>query len=122
MKIVISSSIKNKELIQSVKNQLENLGFTVLFPNLNLEVSEELIDVSTKRRLAEEHYRAIDTADCVYFLTPNGYMGTSCKLELGYSIAKKIPIYFSEPTGDIGLDLYAKDFIQTNKLDAFLHL
>ena len=35
------------------------------------------------RDLAIDHYTAIDEADAVYFIVPNGIMGTSLKLELG---------------------------------------
>jgi len=49
-------------------------------------------------------------------------MGTSCKIELGYAIAKNKPIFFSEPTNDIGLDCYANDFIPIDKLEKFLKI
>ena len=69
-----------------------------------------------------EHYVAIDEADKVYLITPEGYMGTSLKLELGYAVAKNKPIYFSEPTNDIGLDCYVKEFISTDNLKRFLEI
>jgi len=121
MKVTICSSLRNSNAIQETITNLESLTITPLFPNFENNNTEEVKNKS-KKILAQEHYEAIDSADVVYFLTPNGYMGTSCKLELGYSFAKKKPIYFSEPTNDEALDGYALDFIPTNNLEKFLHL
>ena len=46
-------------------------------------------------------------------------MGTSCKIELGYALALKKPVYFSEPTNDMGLDGYPKKFISLDNLIEF---
>ena len=104
--------------------EFEAIGIVPLFPNLNYstEDKDEASTIEEKKRLALEHYAAIDEADTVYLLTPGGYMGTSLKLELGYAIAKNKPIYFSEPTNDIGLDCYVQEFIPTNNLKRFLEL
>ena len=101
----------------------EKIGIMPLFPNLDYspENKDHADTIEEKKRLALEHYEAIDKADVVYLLTPDGYMGTSCKLELGYAVAKNKQIYFSEPTGDIGLDCYVKGFISTDQLEKFLN-
>ena len=103
-------------------DQLTNLGITPLFPNLDIETENgvPIMTIEEKKRLALEHYAAIDESGAVYFLTPDGYMGTSCKIELGYAIAKNKPVYFSEPTSDIGLDCYVKEFISLDNLKRFL--
>ncbi|MGM0629298.1 MAG: hypothetical protein ACQESA_02630 [Patescibacteria group bacterium] len=122
MKIVISSSMKYKELIKNTTEELKELGFIPLFPNLNAEDERPINTGEEVKRLALDHYRAIDEADVAYFLTPQGYMGTSCKLELGYCVAKNKPIYFSEPTDDLALDCYVKEFIPTTSLERFLKI
>lgn len=116
MKITISCSMQYRNLIKEVMAQLTELGFYPLFPNLDYN-SENEID---KKKLAIEHYQAIDEAEIVYFITPDGYIGTSCKLELGYAIAKNKLIYFSEQTNDPVLDCYAVGFISTDSLRDFL--
>ena len=124
MKIVIGCSMKYRDLVRQTMKDLEVLGITPLFPNLDYS-TENKDDANTpeeKKRLALEHYAAIDEADNVYLITPDGYMGTSLKLELGYAIAKRKPIYFSEPTNDIGLDCYVEEFIPTNNLKIFLNV
>jgi nucleoside 2-deoxyribosyltransferase len=120
-KIVISSSMRFRNLIKSTMEGLEKLGYTPMFPNLDnsSENRDIALTIEEKNELAWDHYRAIEKADAVYFILPEGYMGTSCKLELGYALAMKKPIYFSEPTNDIGLDGYSKKIISLDNLVEF---
>jgi len=122
MKIVIGCSIKYRDLVRDTISKLKKLGQEPIFPNLDYskENRDDANTLEEKKRLALEHYEAIDGADVVYLITPDGYMGTSLKLELGYAIAKNKPIYFSEKTNDIGLDCYPVDFIPTDRLEKFL--
>ena len=124
MKIVIGCSMKYRNLVRETMKNLEMIGITPLFPNLDYstENKDDANTIEEKKRLALEHYAAIDEADKVYLITPEGYMGTSLKLELGYAVAKDKPIYFTEPTNDIGLDCYVQEFIPTNNLKRFLEL
>ncbi|MGM5483149.1 MAG: hypothetical protein ACQESF_06810 [Nanobdellota archaeon] len=125
MKITICSSMKYKNLVKETMENFKALGIKPLFPNLDYNSTNNKDNTNTieeKKRLALEHYEAINNSDKVYFITHEGYMGTSLKLELGYTIAKKKPIYFSEPTNDIGLDCYVQEFIPTNNLKRFLEL
>lgn len=116
VKIVISSSIKNRELIQEVMEILTNLGYSPLFPNL--EEQDYSGEEGWKKRLALEHYEAIENADAMYVLTPGGYMGTSCTLELGYALAKNKPVFFSHATGDDALDCYVKKIVPISDISA----
>ena len=124
MKIVLGCSMKYRDLVQETISKLETLGLEPIFPNLNYSTDnkDDANTIEEKKRLATEHYEAIDKADVVYLITPQGYMGTSCKLELGYAIAKGKPIYFSEPTNDIGLDCYVTQFIPIDNLKLFLEI
>ena len=119
--IVIGSSMKFRSLVKSTMKELENLGYQPLFPNLDYssEDRDVALSIEEKNKLAWDHYRAVEEADAVYFILPKGYMGTSCKIELGYALALKKPIYFSEPTNDMGLDGYPKKFISLNNLIEF---
>jgi len=124
MKIVLGCSMKYRDLVRETISKLESLGLEPIFPNLNYSTDnkDDANTIEEKKRLAIEHYEAIDRADVVYLITPQGYMGTSCKLELGYAIAKGKPIYFSEPTNDISLDCYVKKFIPIDNLKLFLEI
>jgi nucleoside 2-deoxyribosyltransferase len=121
MKIAIGCSMKYRDLVSETVAKLSELGMTPLFPNLDYshENADKADAPEEKKRLAIEHYKAIDSADIVYLITPSGYMGTSCKLELGYAIARQKPIYFSEPTKDPALDCYVTGFIGINSLTEF---
>ena len=124
MKISIGCSMKYRDLVRKAMADFTKIGITPLFPNIDYG-TDNIDHANTseeKKRLALEHYSAIDESDIVYLLTPGGYMGTSCKLELGYAIAKNKPIYFSEPTGDVGLDCYAKGFVPVDSLEKFLEV
>lgn len=114
--------MKYRDLVRETMKQLRDLGMISLFPNLDYgsDNKDYANTIEEKKRLALEHYAAIDESDIVYLLTPDGYMGTSCKLELGYAIAKNKPVYFSEPTNDIGLDCYVKEFIPIDDLKRFM--
>lgn len=120
-KIVISSSLKFRDLIKATMKNFEKLGYIPLFPNLDYSLKNKniILTAKKKKQLALDHYKAIEEADIIYFILPEGYMGTSCKIELGYAFALKKPIYFSEPTNDIGLDGYSKKFISTDNLIQF---
>ena len=124
MKITIGCSMKYRDLVRETMKNFETVGVTPLFPNLDYrnENKDDANTIEEKKRLALEHYMAIDEADKVYLITPEGYMGTSLKLELGYAIAKNKPIYFSEPTNDISLDCYVEEFIPTDNLKRFLEI
>ena len=121
-KIAIGSSMKYRSIVKDAFTKLSSLGLQPLFPNMDYsdDNSDKANTIEEKKRLAMEHYYAIKEADAVYLITPQGYMGTSCKLELGYAIALNKPIFFSEPTKDLALDCYVTAFIPLNNLEKFL--
>ena len=120
-RITIEASMKFRDKIRTTISNLEDLGFVGIFPNLdNSDENRDIaLTMGEKHQLAIDHYEAIRNSDAVYFILPKGYMGTSCKLELGYSFALEKPIYFSEKTGDIGLDSYPKRIISLDNLKEF---
>jgi nucleoside 2-deoxyribosyltransferase len=118
-KIVISSSMKFIDLIKSTMKTLNDLGFEAIFPNLENSQGDVELSLEEKTKLAWDHYYAIEEADAVYFILPEGYMGTSCKIELGYALALKKPVYFSELTGDNSLDAYPEKVIALENLNEF---
>ncbi len=120
-KIAIGCSMKYRSILSDTVKKLSEMGLQPLFPNL--DYSSENVDdtLDEKKRLAMEHYQAIHESDAVYFIVPGGYMGTSCKLELGYAIALNKSIYFSEPTNDLALDCYVSKFVSPDSLEDFLN-
>jgi hypothetical protein len=115
MKVAIACSMKYKDLIIETMEKFSDLHITPLFPDLDA-------NDKTKKELALNQYKAIDEARVVYFICPQGYMGTSCKLELGYAIARNKIIIFSESTLDEALDCYVDFFIPPTDLSLFINL
>jgi nucleoside 2-deoxyribosyltransferase len=122
--IAIGCSMKYRSTVRDTIAKMSAIGLNPVFPNLDYshENTDKADTPEEKKRLAMEHYDAIKKADAVYLITPEGYMGTSCKLELGYAIALGKPVFFSEPTNDPALDCYVSKFIPLDKLETFQNL
>lgn len=114
--VTICASVRFESEIANAYRQLKKAGYQVLSPDKEsgfvLEPNDE-----QKVKLAEQHFQAMSNSDFIYFLAEEGYLGTSCKLELGYAIALQKPIYFSQPTGDVALDHWAKKFIPVSAIE-----
>jgi nucleoside 2-deoxyribosyltransferase len=110
--------MKFRDLVKFAMEALEKICFTPFFPNINYssENKDMASSLKEKKKLAMDHCKAIKEADMVYFILPGGYMGTSCKIELGYALASNKLIYFSEKTNDLGLDCYPKKIIFLDNL------
>ncbi len=110
--------MRNKEIVRTTIGKLRLLEIEGLFPNIDYEprnhevgLTQEEIDYLTK-----EHFKSIKNSDAIYFIVPNNYMGTSCKLELGYARALSKPIYFSGKMNDVALDVICKKVISLHEL------
>ena len=122
MKIVVGGSMKNRGIIIQIIKDLNNLGLNAVCPNIGDDnINQDKAETKKEKlKFAWDHYKKIETADAVYLINPDGYMGNSCKIELGYALACKKPIYFSERTDSIDLDCYVKKIIPINNLELFL--
>lgn len=112
-KIVISGSFRKFYCgICETINTLESNGITVLSPKISqiINPKDEFVvfehDISDDPRILEDnHLHAIDQADALFVYNPNGYVGLSAALEIGYAISLGIPIYFKEKPEDFTLAL-----------------
>ena len=70
--------------------------------NLEDKLRKEGIDCFApgKERSILKCFDKIDKADIVYVVDPNGYVGNSVSVDMGYAYAKNKPIYASNPTDD----------------------
>ncbi|MBU1000620.1 nucleoside 2-deoxyribosyltransferase [Patescibacteria group bacterium] len=121
-RITVSSSLKFKDLIHRAIEDLGALGIEGLFPNLDSGLSKDDLTLEVMKRLEAEHFTAIDTSDAVYVINPGGYVGGLVAAEIGYAIGKGKPVYFTEETGDLGLDAMATGFIPMGELKKFVNL
>lgn len=92
-RIVICGSGKLRDEIFLAGHLLSEAGLQVMVPPLHR--IEELVAgrPAECRELAWKgatfaHFNRIDKSDIVFIVNPNGYMGPSTTLELGYAVAK----------------------------------
>lgn len=109
--VTVSSSLKYKELIRKVISELQKVGVSGLFPNLDSGVAKENVDVKFMKKLEAEHFAAIDDSEGLYVICPIGYVGTLVSVEIGYAHSRKKPIIFSETPEDLGLQALATKYI-----------
>jgi nucleoside 2-deoxyribosyltransferase len=115
MKVAICSSLKFKKEILEVTKKLAEAGYEPLFTDEGGEFISEPNDAE-KHRLAVRHKDLIKDSDAVYFITKDGYLGTSGKIELGFAAALDKPIYLSEKTGDPAIDGWATKILAISEL------
>ncbi len=115
--------MKFRDIIKQTMAELETLGFEPMFPNIDytLESNNIILTIEEKKKLADDHYQAIQESDALYFILHEGYIGTSCKLELGYALAHEKPIYFSEATNDTGIDCYPRKIVSLENLEQLMN-
>jgi nucleoside 2-deoxyribosyltransferase len=90
--ITLCGSGRHREAIHTTGKSLQDRGVVVLVPPLHQ--IEKLVEGRPEecRELAWKgatfaHMNRIDKADVVYVVNPDGYLGASTTLELGYAVA-----------------------------------
>jgi NTP pyrophosphatase (non-canonical NTP hydrolase)/nucleoside 2-deoxyribosyltransferase len=98
---------KDQEGLRNTFEHLKDCGFSVLSPSNALVQSEKdgfVYMQDESGHLPEEiegrHLDAILSADFVWFYAPNGYVGPTGALEVGYAHANGIPVYSDTPLND----------------------
>ena len=94
--VVICGSRRFEKQIRKFAKDLGTLGVTVYEPILNQDRRIDDLPKNLKHfaflGLTQHHFSLIRKADVVYFYNKNGYIGTSCTLELGFAEALAKPI------------------------------
>ncbi|MFC1626756.1 hypothetical protein ACFL1P_00970 [Patescibacteria group bacterium] len=121
-KVTISSSLKFKEMIKSAIVRFRVVGVKALFPNLDTGVAKEDITIDFMKKLEKEHFDAIDSSDALYVICPDGYVGTSVSIEIGYAHAHRKPIIYSEKPNDLGLQALTFSIISVTELNKVKYL
>ena len=116
LKIVISGSFrKHLPGIQDKIKEFKSLGFEVLSPVISTAVNpgEEFVFLESDKdnnpkELEEKHLQAIQEASTLYIFNPDGYLGNSTQMELGFALGVQKPIYSYEEIADVSLKLFCK--------------
>lgn len=94
--------------------EFEREGIEVLSPKLSRPISNKSgfiileSDEGSPREIELKHLKAISRSDFLYIVNPDGYIGKSVALEIGYALSKNIPIYSLEKPNDYVLSFFVK--------------
>lgn len=90
--------------------QLKDLGFNILSPsNVDIASEDEGFvymqgeQTETPENLERRHLEAIEHARLIWLHAPDGYVGPTAALELGFAKASGIPVFSSAPISDVAL-------------------
>jgi len=107
---------KDPDGLRKTFDQLRDLGFSILSPiNAFIEREEHgFVYMRHEKTLSPDqienkHLDSIQKADFVWFFAPNGYVGPTGALEVGFAHANGIPVYSDTPLNDTVL----KGFVET---------
>lgn len=114
LSIVISGSFRRYfEGISETVRTFESLGIDVLSPKASKVVNPgeefavlETDDTSDPQTLEQRHLDAITAADALYLYDPDGYIGDSSKMELGWAAALGKPVFCKELVADSTLKFF----------------
>jgi len=94
--------------------ECKKLGIEVLIPKYAVKKSSTngfvylKGEVGTPKQLQEKNFDAIARSSFVLVVNTKGYIGPSTSMEIGYAIAKGIPIFCTEPPEDFVFELYTE--------------
>jgi NTP pyrophosphatase (non-canonical NTP hydrolase) len=98
---------KDQQALRRTFDELTGLGFSILSPaNVSIETEKDGFvymrheSTQTPEQLESKHLDAIQSADFVWFFAPNGYVGPTGALEVGFAHANGIPVYSDTPVND----------------------
>ena len=114
LSVVISGSFRRHfDGISEAVKTFESLGVSVLSPRASKVVDPgeefailETDNTSDPKTLEQRHLDAITNADALYLYDPDGYIGDSSKMELGWTIALGKPVFCKKLVDDSPLKLF----------------
>lgn len=114
LRAAVSGSFhRHMELITAAVQDLASLSIRVLSPADPRVVAHhgEFLFVASDRvrsvRLVQDrHLESIRTADFLWLVCPDGYVGLSASMEVGYAAAAGVPVFGTHAPGDLTLREY----------------
>lgn len=106
---------KDPEGLRRTFERLQDTGFSVLSPsNPFIETEEHGFvymrqeSTQTPNNIENKHLDAIQQADFVWFFAPDGYVGPTGALEVGFARAAGVPVYTDTNISDLTI----KNFVE----------
>ena len=121
-RICLSASMRFKSQLVEAMDGARAAGVEALFPNLDIGVSKTDLTPAIVQKLCWDEFAAIDRAEALYVLNPGGYIGTLVKIEIGYALGRRKPVYFSEVAGAIELDTLCAGVVPLAEIARFAEL
>jgi len=114
IRVTVSGSFRKHLLeVQRAVEMLTAAGAVVLSPSSPTVVDkiEDFVfvasDVHRSPRLVQDrHMAAIAESDFLWLVCPEGYVGQSACLEVGYAVAQAVPVWSATRPGDLTLRQY----------------
>jgi nucleoside 2-deoxyribosyltransferase len=69
------------------------------------DIAEQRLDTKS---IEDAHLVALEQSDMMWLHAPDGYVGCSGALEIGYAIAKGIPVFSNQTVSDVSLREYVR--------------
>lgn len=116
MKCVISGSFRKfYDGITKTAEEFERYGVKVLAPKVSriINADEEfaILESDTTKNikvLEKNHLDTIREADFLYVYNPEGYVGTSATMEIGWALALEKPVFSLQKPSDLVLAEFIK--------------
>lgn len=112
---VSGSFHRHLSAIQMAVDELLTLGVVVLSPRdpRVVDARGEFLFVASDpirsvRLVEDRHLECIKASDFVWLVAPDGYVGQSASLELGFAVANDVPIFSSDNPYDLTLRQYVQ--------------
>ncbi|MHC4618512.1 MAG: hypothetical protein ACYTEQ_12255 [Planctomycetota bacterium] len=103
--------------IKEASEEFRSLGVRILSPEDTRIVDQKgdfLFVASDGCRsiqlVQNRHLEAIIASDFLWLVAPNGYVGQSASMEMGFSVANNIPVIGVSPPSDLTLKQYVRLF------------
>ncbi len=114
LSVVISGSFRRHfDGISETVKTFDSLGVDIFSPKASKVVNPgdefailETDDTGDPQTLEQRHLDAITNADALYLYDPDGYIGDSSKMELGWAIALGKPVFCKKLVDDSTLKLF----------------
>jgi len=108
VRVTVSGSFRRHwDAVKRAINAFEALGAEIISPKSTEKEREEdeFVYLKGEKGSAEEielnHLRSIASSDALYIASPDGSVGPSTALEMGYALALGVPIWSTNPLRDV---------------------
>jgi hypothetical protein len=116
LKATVSGSFRrHMSAVYEAVTELTEFGITVLSPSdprVVDQIGEFVFVASDKVRsikmVEDRHLECIHASDFLWLVTPDGYVGQSASMELGYAVAQRVPIFSQDLPTDGTLRKYVE--------------